>query len=169
MIGAQHMIEIVLPYSLIAMTEDHAVTICQWKYPAPYHTYNWPTWEIVKMQAIEFGDPDIRIAQYRSIIDGNGTLIGFVQLFALQATVRLSLFLAPVYCGNGVGAQAMQLVIREAQVSYAHYEIDLEVETWNKRAIACYIKAGFKITDQYELPSRTGQPLKEVFCMVYQQ
>ena len=161
------MITIVPPYSLITMLEDHAASICEWRYPPPYDTYNWPAWDIVRIQQIEFGDNDIRRSQYRSIIDSNDTLIGFVQLFALQGTVRISLFLAPAHCGNRIGVEAIQLTVQEARISYPNYEIDLEVETWNKRAIACYLRAGFNITDQYELPSRIGQPMKEVFCMVY--
>ena len=162
------MIAIIPTYSLITMSETHAMKICEWRYAAPYDTYNWPAWDIVQKQEIEFGDHDIRSSQYRSIIDGNETLIGFVQLFTLLETVRISLFLAPAFCGNGIGGQAIHWAIDEALLSYPNYEIDLEVETWNKRAIACYLRAGFNISDQYELPSRTGQPMKEVFCMVYE-
>jgi len=150
------------------MPEDDASCITEWRYPSPYHAYNWPAWDIVKKQEIEFGDTEIRSEQYRSIIDANGTLIGFVQLFAMQATVRIALFLALAYCGRGIGQQAMQLVIREVNDNYDNYEIDLEVETWNERAIASYLRSGFVITDQYELPSRNDQTIRNVYCMVYQ-
>ncbi|MCR8657343.1 GNAT family N-acetyltransferase [Paenibacillus endoradicis] len=162
------MITIVPPYSLIAMSEQDGSSICQWRYPSPYHVYNWPSWDIVKQQEIEFGDTEIRSNQYRSIIDFSGKLIGFVQLFAMQTNIRIALFLAPAYCGLGIGQTVMQLAIEEVIELYANYEIDLEVETWNERAIASYLRSGFVIADQYALPSRNDRSIRDVYCMVYQ-
>lgn len=162
------MMTIASPYTLIAMSEDDASCITEWRYPSPYHIYHWPAWDIVKKQEIEFGDSEIRSKQYRSVIDEYDTLVGFAQFFAMQTTVRIALFLAPAYCGLGIGQQVMQLIIREANDQYANCEIDLEVETWNERAITSYVRSGFVITDQYELPSRNDQTIRNVYCMVYQ-
>lgn len=146
------------------MNTEDASFICTWQYDAPYDRYKWPSWEEVSTQKIEFGDQQIRNEQYRSLCL-NDTLIEFIQLFPLEHTIRLALFLAPAYCDKGFGRHAMRLAILEAQAMYPGYEIDLEVECWNERAIRSYSSVGFHITDQYDLPY--GSTLRQVYCMVY--
>lgn len=155
-------------YSLQPMTETDASNICSWHYPEPYNIYNWPSWENVVQQQIEFGDVRIRTEQYLAIYDEAANLIGFIQLFPLSTTVRLALFLAPHYCNQGLGYSMTRLAIHAAMERYPNYELDLEVETWNKRAIKVYEQAGFRITDEYELPQRNAaNPQKHVYCMVH--
>lgn len=155
------------PYQIRNMNEQDAALICQWKYPKPYDVYNWPDWNFVNEHEIEFGDRELRDKQYRAVIDASEHLIGFVQLFPLDTTIRLAMFLAPDCCDRGLGQQLIQLAIAEARRLYSTYDIDLEVETWNKRAIACYSHAGFAISDSYELPSSNALTSKQVYCMVY--
>lgn len=152
-------------YILLPMNEQDAVKICSWRYPSPYNIYDWPSWHDVLQQQFEFGDTQIRTEQYVSIYNQTKQLIGFIQLFPLASTVRLALFLAPEYCNQGLGYSMTRLAIRAARERYPKYELDLEVEVWNKRAIKVYEQAGFQITDEYELPR--GNATKNVYCMVH--
>lgn len=47
------------------MSEKDAEQVCGWSYPAPYDVYRWPPWDEMLQRGFEFGDPDVRRAQYR--------------------------------------------------------------------------------------------------------
>ncbi|WP_314799918.1 GNAT family N-acetyltransferase [Paenibacillus roseipurpureus] len=115
----------------------------------------------------EFADLELRDAQYRGVIDADGTLTGFVQFFPIVGVTRLGLGLRPELCGSsgGLGSRFVQLLVAEAQRQAPHQEIDLEVLVWNERAIRAYQRAGFAITDTYEKWTPTGTA--EFHCMVY--
>ncbi|WP_106769497.1 GNAT family N-acetyltransferase [Paenibacillus faecalis] len=149
----------------VPMNSNHAAEICSWTYPPPYNIYGWLPWEQMKELAIEFGDPEIRKQQYLSILDEKQRLWGFAQLFPLEGVTRLGLGMRPEWCGLGMGKQFVESIVTEARRRRPDDEIDLEVLTWNKRAIRTYVKAGFEITDTYEKMTPTGKDL--FYCMVY--
>ncbi len=144
---------------------QHGQAICDWSYAPPYDLYRWPAWEDMQKDGIEFGDPVIRAAQYASVLDGDGALIGFAQFFPMSGVTRLGLGLRPDLCGRGLGAGLAELIAKEAERRAPHDEIDLEVLSWNKRAIRAYEKAGFRITDTYARRTPTGYA--DFHCMVY--
>lgn len=72
----------------------------------------------------------------------------------------------PDLLGKGMGAAFVQAIVGDASQRHPEDEIDLEVLTWNNRAIRAYQKAGFFITDTYERPTPEG--MGEFHCMVYQ-
>ncbi|MFH0070874.1 GNAT family N-acetyltransferase [Peribacillus sp. NPDC056705] len=156
------------PTSLSAqvMHEDHASEICTWVYPAPYDIYGFLPWEQMKALEIEFGDPDIRKQQYISIVDEYERLWGFAQLFPVVGVTRLGLGMRPDWCGRGMGRRFMQTIVAETILRHPHHEIDLEVLTWNERAIRTYRYVGFRITDTYERLTPDGMAL--FHCMVYE-
>jgi len=147
------------------MSIADAVQICNWRYEPPYDCYNLPSWDNMIQHDLELANEQIRQQQYRSLYCGR-ELIGFIQLFPLLQVLRLAIFLSPAHCNQGLGQVAVKLAIQEAQQLDATAEIDLEVECWNQRAISCYTKAGFRISDQYELMYRGSS--KQVYCMVYE-
>lgn len=149
---------------LSVMSEHDARTVCTWVYSPPYHIYNWPSWEEMCRKELEFADHAIRAEQYCSIYRKQ-ELIGYIQLFPLMQVIRLAIFLSPQHCNQGLGQEVVTLAIKEAHKRNAEAEIDLEVECWNRRAIACYMRAGFSITDQYQYMQRGVS--KEVYCMVF--
>jgi len=56
-------------------------------------------------------------------------------------------------------------IVKEARRRAPHDEIDLEVLTWNDRAIRTYEKAGFERTDTYRRMTPSG--MAQFHCMVY--
>lgn len=143
----------------------HAEAICLWSYEAPYDSYNWPSWAQMKKDETEFGDPVLRAAQYAAVLDNNSELVGYAQFFPIAGVTRLGLGLRPDLCGHGLGSTLAQCIALEARRRQPQHEIDLEVATWNKRAIRAYKYAGFHITDTYTIESSKG--LLECHCMVY--
>lgn len=149
----------------VPMNLYHAAEICGWTYPSPYNINGWLSWEQMKGLGIEFGDPDIREQQYLSILDEEQRLWGFAQLFPMEGVTRIGLGMRPEWCGLGMGKQFVQVIVDVARRRRPTDEIDLEVSTWNERAIRTYEKVGFHITDTYERMTPTG---KDYFhCMVY--
>ncbi|MCR2807840.1 GNAT family N-acetyltransferase [Paenibacillus soyae] len=152
--------------TMAPMTDIHAAELCEWRYDPPYDFYNWPAWEDMKKDGIEFGDPVLRYNQYASVLGPGGLLIGFAQFFPLGTSViRLGLGLRPELCGLGLGQLLVRAVSEEARRRSPGAEVDLEVLTWNARAIRTYEKAGFRIEDTYMRPTKDGE--QECHCMVY--
>ncbi len=147
------------------MTEQEAQAVSEWRYPPPYDVYRWPAWADMLRDGREFADPDIRLAQYLSVRDDHGRLVGYVQLFPLDRAIRIGIGLRPDLCDRGLGANVIRLSVREAVRRMPDGEIDLEVEQWNKRAIRAYEKAGFVITDEYARRATHG--IVHLYCMVW--
>ncbi|MNO96789.1 Acetyltransferase (GNAT) family protein [compost metagenome] len=94
-----------------------------------------------------------------------GELCGFAQFFPIVGVTRLGISMRPDLCGQGLGTHFVQSIVHEAVRRKPENEIDLEVLTWNKRAIQVYLKVGFEITDTYERLTPDGQ--KPFYCMVF--
>lgn len=152
-------------FFVVPMEISHAEDICQWNYKPPYNIYGWMPWEQMQSLGIEFGDPDLRSQQYVSVINAQGALCGFAQLFPMEGVIRLGIGMHPVLCGQGMGKAFVDAIVQFALTRYPEHEIDLEVLTWNQRAIRTYSSCGFTITDTYERRTPTGD--KPFYCMVY--
>lgn len=152
-------------FRLVPLTEEHGKSICSWTYPPPYDLYNWRAWEAMQETQEEFTDPNIREQQYRAVLDQDGLLWGFAQLFPMVGVTRIGLGMQPELCGLGYGAAFVQAIAAEAKQKAPAHEIDLEVLTWNERARRVYEKAGFAVTDTYERMTPAG--MAEFHCMVW--
>ena len=86
---------------------------------------------------------------YRAwVIDLNGKCIGIVALEHYNknnrnAQLSIGMF-SPENCGKGYGTEAINLVLEYAFKKLKLHRISLIVLAYNKRAIACYKKCGFK-------------------------
>lgn len=165
-----------------ALTEQHCKEICSWSYPVPYDIYNWPSWENMVEQDMQFADLSIREAQFAAVVrlgdeagaepnhtneqENKEELIGYVQYFPMHKVTRLGLGIRPDLCDKGLGVHFMQAILKEALLRNPTHEIDLEVHTWNERAQKTYAKAGFVKTDEYERMTSTG--VGRFYCMVYE-
>ncbi|MWV47622.1 GNAT family N-acetyltransferase [Paenibacillus sp. HJL G12] len=149
------------------MSREQARMCSSWTYVPPYdRIYGWLPWDQMEALGVEFGDPDIRSQQYISVLDAEGSLSGFAQLFPMINVVRLGIGMRPDLCGNGMGKSFVQTIVREARIRYPDLPVDLEVQDWNERAIRTYLKSGFEITDTYE--KQTPEGLGRFHCMVYE-
>lgn len=150
---------------VVPMQESHGPLLCAWRYKKPYDIFNWPSWEEMTARAIEFGDPELRAKQFASVVNGDGELLGFAQFFPITGVTRLGVGMRSDLCGLGAGPAFMRAIAEEARRRMPGNIIDLEVLTWNKRAIKAYSKAGFVVEDTYWRPTPIGPD--EFHCMVY--
>ncbi len=127
-------------------TEADAIAVSTWRYPAPYDVYNEPDWETVLERGYDVTDPKAREEQYRSLYVGE-ELVGNFRLTFHYAEegdyVMLGIGLKPDCCGKGMGREAMELVIAEAERRWPGELLRLVVRPFNKRAMKCYSKVGF--------------------------
>lgn len=154
-----------MKWTFVPFEERHGQQVCAWRYPAPYDIYNWTPWEQLLERAEEFADEAVRAEQYEAVLDADGRLCGFVQFFPIVGWTRLGFGMRPDLCGQGLGPDFVQAVTARAQERQPENRIDLEVLTFNERAIRAYRKAGFEITDTYVRNTPTGPD--EFHCMVY--
>ena len=151
---------------IVPMTAGHAREISTWRYEPPYDLFNWPAWDVMLASNSEAADPELRARQFAAVMDERDHLIGFAQFFPLLGVTRLGLGLHPGLCSRGMGTVFTRLIADEAIRRAPGDEIDLEVLTWNQRAIRAYEKAGFFITDTYARNTPSG--LGNFYCMVDQ-
>ncbi|CAI6082905.1 GNAT family N-acetyltransferase [Cohnella sp. JJ-181] len=152
-------------FQIWPMSESDAAAVCEWRYPAPYEQFRWPPWTTMIRSGKEFGDPEIRRRQYVSVCDESSALVGYAQFFPMEGVVRLGMGMRPDRCGHGSGAAFARAIALEAGSRHPGAQIDLEVETWNTRAIRAYEKAGFRIADEYKRQAVHGEVA--VYCMVF--
>ncbi|GAA0138149.1 GNAT family protein [Paenibacillus sp. YSY-4.3] len=155
-----------IQFKIVPMEERHGEAISTWRYDSPYDIYSWLPWEQMKALDVEFGNPALRAEQYVSILDEEGNLAGFAQYFPMENVTRLGIGMRPDLCGHGLGKSFVLTIVKEAQRRAPSDVIDLEVLTWNTRAIRAYQKSGFVITDLYEKMT-PGAISKPYYCMVY--
>ncbi|MCH1641569.1 GNAT family N-acetyltransferase [Paenibacillus timonensis] len=153
-------------FRIVPMEEAHGAEICTWRYDSPYDIYSWLPWDQMKALDVEFGNPAIRAEQYVSVLNEAGELAGFAQYFPMEGVTRLGIGMKPDLCGHGLGKLFVRTIVEEAQRRKPDNQIDLEVLTWNTRAIRAYQNAGFTITDLYEKMTPGGVS-KPFYCMVY--
>lgn len=153
-------------FHVVPMQEEHAELICDWQYDPPYNIYSWLPWEQMKALEVEFGDPQLRKEQYAVVLGEDEQICGFAQYFPLEGVTRIGLGMHPDRCGHGQGKAFVLAIVQEAIRRNPANEIDLEVLTWNDRAIRVYLKAGFVTKDTYERQTPSG--LKPFYCMVYE-
>jgi len=142
--------------SAAPLTEADARTVCAWRYEDEYGVYNIPSWEMVAAQHWGIADEQIRRHEFYSLRNEQGALVGFFRLHVQDDFVLLSLGLAPEYCGKGLGNAAMALILAEAERKAPGKQPELEVRTFNRRAIACYVRCGFETIDAYHKEMPTG-------------
>lgn len=152
---------------VVPMQEQHASAVCEWSYESPYDIYGWLPWPQMQQLGMEFGDPVLRREQYRAIVTQEDDLVGFVQFFPMVGVTRIGVSMRPDLCGRGLGKLFMETIVNEANQCFPTDEIDLEVHTWNTRAIRAYESVGFTITDTYD--KRTPEGLRPFHCMVLQR
>ena len=83
----------------------------------------------------------------RFTIHHDGEIAGMVQ-FAEEEEPKyrhasIDIFVAPEHQGQGVGTEAVRLVVDHLLGERGHHRITIDPATANAAAVACYTKAGF--------------------------
>lgn len=145
-----------MKFILNNLSEEDAKEICSWKYGGEYTVYNYPDWSVAAAQKWGITDENKRRNEFKTVIDENGELAGYFRMIDSGTYVLAGVGLEPSVCGHGHGNELMKLLKEECLKRYKGRKIVLEVRSFNKRALKCYEKAGFKAVDSYEKNTLTG-------------
>ena len=137
------------------MTDEEKQIVCSWKYEGEYELYNLPSYQEMKEKRWGFMNPKSE-KNYYSFYDGE-LLVGFVNILEEETEVFIGIGANPTICGKGYGQQMLKDAYHLSKKLYPDKSLYLEVRDWNKRAIRCYQKAGFKVDGEpYELTTGVG-------------
>ena len=125
------------------MTEPKKRQVCAWQYDGEYAAYNLPDYTEMQKRQMGFCNPDRRKNFYSYY--NNTRLVGFTNLLEEETEVFVGIGVSPQLCNKGYGRQILALVRQIAAQLYPNKPLYLEVRCWNRRAIACYQRAGFCI------------------------
>lgn len=123
------------------MTEPEKRQVCAWQYDGEYAAYNLPDYTEMQKRQMGFCNPDRRKNFYSYYDDAR--LVGFTNLLEEETEVFVGIGVSPQLCNKGYGRQILALVRQIAAQLYPNKPLYLEVRCWNRRAIACYQRAGF--------------------------
>lgn len=142
--------------SLSKFTIENAKEICNWKYEGEYAIYNYPDYNKAFNERWAITVEEKRKNEFFSIINEYKGLCGYVRFQVKDNDILFGIGLKPSLCGQGFGNTVMGLIKEKCKELYPKKDIVLEVRTFNKRAIKCYEKAGFKEFDRYNKDTAIG-------------
>ena len=122
-------------------TEEEKPLISEWKYDGNYAIYNMLPYKAQREKGSGFANPQ---NNFYSFYD-ESTLIGFINLREKENAVFLGVGVRPDFCNQGYGQQIIPIACEIAKSLFGAKSLQLEVRTWNTRAVSCYEKAGFHI------------------------
>ena len=129
--------------SYLIMTEPEIRQVCAWLCDGEYAAYYLPDYTEMQKRQMGFCNPDRRKNFYSYY--NNTRLVGFTNLLEEETEVLVGTGVSPQLCNKGYGRQILALVRQIAAQLYPNKPLYLEVRCWNRRAIACYQRAGFCI------------------------
>ncbi len=115
-----------------------------------YSVYNFPDWDTLNKQKWGITQEEKRKNEFTAVIDESNNLCEYIRFIENKNSVLVGLGLKPSPCGQGLGNILMELLKSECKKRYGSKKIVVEVRSFNKRAIRCYERAGFEITDVYQ-------------------
>lgn len=151
-------------YVIEILTEDYAKEICSWRYEGDLVIYDLSDYSIVVKNGWDLAKKEKRESEFVGILL-NDELISYGRITTNNNIALIGIGLKPVFCGKGYGKDVIRLLIKECNKRLTNYPIALEVRTFNKRAIKCYLNVGFEIKDKYIKNTFSGKD--EFYYMEY--
>lgn len=141
--------------TVLPFTEQEAAAMCSWHYPAPYDVYDCPDWETVQLQNWAMTRAELRQKEFHAVY-AQGEFVGFFRIRQQEQSILIGLGLRPDCCGKGMGKQLLALVLNIAQTCFPSLSLQMEVRSFNQRAIRCYEQAGFRVVRKYSRETAAG-------------
>ena len=144
------------------MSEEALKEIILWKYDDEYSEYNLDSYDKLKERNASILDPkksDNYLCYYLK-----NELVGYTNTILKEnGELFIGIGLAPKFCGVGLGKDILINSIGIAKIKYPGVKIRLQVRAWNKRAIKCYMNAGFKYIKTEIVKDRNQKDTEFVF------
>ena len=135
------------------MRQSEAVEIAdRWKYDGEYAFYDMTA---DPEDYREITTPALRDGRYYSVFSG-GELTGFFCAEQEGADVEIGLGLRPDLTGRGRGGAFLEEILRFVRENYSFEKIELDVASFNQRAVKVYERAGFVKTGTAKVSTNGG-------------
>lgn len=156
-------------YKIVEMNREIGQEITTWRYEGEYEVYNLEEYKVLEEKGSGITKPE-RWKNYLCFYDEQtNELIAYINIMQKPSgDVFIGIGIKPVYCGKGKGKELLAYGITRAIERYPDNKIALEVRSWNKRAIKCYIKAGFEIVEEVSKVDHYGN-MAEFTMMEYKK
>ena len=141
-------------FNIVPMTEEQASAIATWRYEGVYAFYDW---DADPEDLDELLDPSKREDRLYTVLDDEGSLVGFFGFTSEGPTVELGLGLRPDLTGRGLGLKFVSAGLEFARERYAPTTFQLKVATFNQRAIRVYERAGFQRCRNFRHRTNKGE------------
>ena len=128
------------------LNEIHLNKIVKWKFNGKYSIYNLPA-NKGKYKKLPIYSKSIRRKEYFSIYV-SGKFVGSCRLFKIKRKYFFGITLNPIICGKGYGQNIIRSFLNHIYLKNEIKNIYLRVNSFNVRAINCYIKSGFKLASK---------------------
>ena len=151
-----------MEYEIKNMNEEILKEIISWEYEGEYSEYNMDSLENLKAKGASITKPE-NSNNYLCYFK-KGELVGYTNtMLKKNGNIFIGIGLAPKYCGKGLGNSILKNSVVNAKNMYPNSKIVLQVRSWNKRAIKCYEKIGFRLLKKEIIKDHNGIPTEFVF------
>jgi ribosomal-protein-alanine N-acetyltransferase len=122
-----------------------ALEASRWHYPPPYQVYDISRASLLTIWAAQQALRPLGLAIYYAALDERGDLAGLFTYLQRGDTVEVGLGLRPDLTGRGNGLAFLEAGLDFGRRLYAPAAFRLTVAAFNRRAIAVYERAGFRV------------------------
>ncbi|WP_250230083.1 GNAT family N-acetyltransferase [Anaeropeptidivorans aminofermentans] len=152
--------------TMVPANEEYAKEFSGWRYPDEYSIYNMPPWdEMIKMN-FSLTTEEKRNKEYKAFISESSSLLALCRFVEKNHEITVGIGVNPEYLSIGIGKTVIKKFTDWLIYNFPHKNICLEVRTWNERAVNCYKKSGYVITEKFN--KKTSLGIGEFYKMYYQ-
>lgn len=148
-----------MDYIVKYMDLDILKEIISWKYANEYSKYDLESYDELKKRnasIVREENKENYLCYFKQ-----GVLVGYTNTIKKEnGEVFLGVGVRPNLCNKGIGTQILKHSIQRAKSIYPDSKIWLQVRSWNKRAIRCYEKVGFKIVNNIVTQDYKGEQVE---------
>ena len=142
---------------MVSMSKEYAKEICNWEYFGEYKTYNMPSWNEMVENNYSLTISRKRDSEYKAFISESNELLAMCRYVEKDNGIMVGVGVNPDYLSMGIGKTVIKVFTEWLLHTFPESTIYLEVRTWNNRAIECYKKCGYEITEEFAQRTPIGE------------
>jgi len=145
--------------TMIEMDEKCAKEVARWKYEGDYAIYNMPSWEEMCKKEFSLTLNNRRNKEYKAFVTDSLEFLAMCRYVKKNDGIKIGVGVHPDYLSLGIGTAVVKEFTLWLLRKYPNEKLYLDVRAWNRRAVRCYEKSGYKISRIYHqtTPIGTGE------------
>ena len=143
--------------NMVTMSEAYAKAIAAWQYPGQYAIYNLPPWDDMCAKQYSLAVKEKREGEYKAFVTADNKLMAMCRYTAKDGGLMLGVGVNPNYVSHGIGTAVVKQFTAWLRDNYPDKRLYLEVRAWNERAVKCYIRCGYVISETFHQTTPAGE------------